>query len=182
MINEQHIYQAVDSLHYNMGHKLVISSLLPSFRETILQSSSSPFSPQSHYCMSKSPNRHNRLYMQSTPLSGDIVSDLESHFGGYATQTNEEMKKKATEILSTYLDKANEDMKKRLWCFGPETSPSNILVESLPAPITATYPDYFDIRVGICFQIFLSFLHPKVAILSLYIYIYICHLSNIYSI
>ncbi len=44
------------------GAEIRISDPVVSFRETVQATSD-------HICMSKSPNKHNRLYLQVTPLS-----------------------------------------------------------------------------------------------------------------
>jgi len=68
-------------------------------------------------CLAKSPNGHNRLTMTAEPLSLNIVHDL----GAYKM---EEMRQR---LVKEY-QWDNQEVKK-IWCFGPEEQPLDILVD-----------------------------------------------------
>ncbi len=59
------------------GAEIRISDPVVSFRETVQAMSD-------HICMSKSPNKHNRLYLQVTPVSPSQSSILQQGISGPA--------------------------------------------------------------------------------------------------
>lgn len=86
-----------------------------SYRETVTEESS-------QMCLSKSPNKHNRLFMKARPLpdgmaqkieDGDITSKMES-------------KERAKKMCEMYPELDVNEMRK-IWCFGPEVHGPNIV-------------------------------------------------------
>ncbi|VAH97594.1 unnamed protein product [Triticum turgidum subsp. durum] len=76
------------------GAEIIVSPPVVSFRETVLEKSC-------RTVMSKSPNKHNRLYMEARPLEEGLAEE----FGW------------------------DKDLAKKIWCFGPETTGPNMVVD-----------------------------------------------------
>jgi elongation factor 2 len=94
--------------------EIIKSEPIVPYKETITTISS-------QVCLSKSPNKLNKLYFRAEPLSEEIVTDIEK---GMLTLNNESTYKK---LVDTY--KWDSHDAKKLWCFGPETSGPNLLVD-----------------------------------------------------
>jgi elongation factor 2 len=87
------------------------------YKETITEESS-------QMCLSKSPNKHNRLFVKAEPL-GDELSDLiESEELGPKMETKERSRRLVDEF-----DWDKSDALK-IWCFGPDTNGPNMLVDT----------------------------------------------------
>lgn len=71
--------------------------------------------------MSKSPNKHNRLYAQGQPLHENLPDAIEKGTIG----AKDDIKGRA-KLLSDEFDWDKDDAL-RIWCFGPENSGGNIL-------------------------------------------------------
>jgi elongation factor 2 len=86
------------------------------YKETVTETSS-------QICLSKSPNKHNRLYVVAEPLGDDLTNAIES----------EEISAKQDQKIRnrTLADKFEWDINdaKKIWCFGPETTGPNLLVD-----------------------------------------------------
>jgi len=74
-------------------------------------------------CLSKSPNKHNRLYLKAAPLSDDLSKKIEDEEVGPRQDAKERSK-----ILTDEFEWDKTDTQK-IWCFGPETNGPNILVD-----------------------------------------------------
>lgn len=74
-------------------------------------------------CLSKSPNKHNRLYLKGAPLGDDLSNLIEAETIGPRTDAKERSK-----ILTEKFEWDKTDTQK-IWCFGPETNGPNILVD-----------------------------------------------------
>merc|ERR1711872_684024 len=75
-------------------------------------------------CLSKSPNKHNRLYMVAKPMPDGLAEDIDS---GEVTD------KQDFKIRGRYLaDKFeyNVDEARKIWCFGPEGTGPNIVIDA----------------------------------------------------
>merc|ERR1712119_150728 len=75
-------------------------------------------------CLSKSPNKHNRLYMVAKPMPDGLSEDIEN---GEVTD------KQDFKIRGRYLaDKFeyNVDEARKIWCFGPEGTGPNIVIDA----------------------------------------------------
>merc|ERR1711962_1066359 len=73
-------------------------------------------------CLSKSPNKHNRLYMVAKPMPDGLAEDIDN---GEVTD------KQDFKIRGRYLaDKFeyNVDEARKIWCFGPEGTGPNIVI------------------------------------------------------
>jgi len=87
------------------------------FKETVSETSSMT-------CLSKSPNKHNRIYVTAEPLGEDLTNAIDSD----EITSKEDQKKIRNRKLA---DKFEWDINeaKKIWCFGPETSGPNLLVD-----------------------------------------------------
>jgi len=74
-------------------------------------------------CLSKSPNKHNRLFMKAMPLSDELCKEIES---------GEVNDRQDAKIRGRYLADThdwNVEEARKIWCFGPEGSGANLLVD-----------------------------------------------------
>ncbi|KAI3368873.1 hypothetical protein L3Q82_025855 [Scortum barcoo] len=87
-----------------------------SYRETVSAESSV-------MCLSKSPNKHNRLFMKARPFEDGLAEDIEK---GDIT-ARQELKARARELA----DKHGWDVTeaRKIWCFGPDGTGPNLLVD-----------------------------------------------------
>merc|ERR1719389_1395213 len=88
-----------------------------SYKETVTDESS-------QQCLSKSPNKHNRIFARAAPLTEDLAMDIEEE---------KVTPKMDVKIRKKYLQEKfewdpNDAMK--IWCFGPETTGANLLVDT----------------------------------------------------
>ncbi|KAJ3102950.1 Elongation factor 2 [Phlyctochytrium planicorne] len=73
--------------------------------------------------LSKSPNKHNRLYMKAVPLGEELATDIESG----KINSKDDFKARARILADEYGWDVTDARK--IWCFGPETSGANLLVD-----------------------------------------------------
>ncbi len=99
-----------------MGTDVKISDPVVSYRETVVSKSSQT-------CLSKSPNKHNRLYMEAEPLASGIAVDIESQ----ALNPRSDAKVRARYLADNYDWEVSEGRK--IWAFGPDGLGPNVLVD-----------------------------------------------------
>lgn len=87
-----------------------------SYRETVTEESD-------QMCLSKSPNKHNRLFMKSRPFPDGLAEDIEK---GDVT-ARQELKARARYLAEKYEWEVTEARK--IWCFGPDGSGPNLLID-----------------------------------------------------
>lgn len=87
-----------------------------SFRETVIEESD-------RVCLSKSPNKHNRLYVKAVPMSAELQNAIE----GGSIGPKDDPKNRA-KVLADEHGWDPTDARK-IWCFGPETTGPNVLVD-----------------------------------------------------
>ncbi|CAH8570553.1 unnamed protein product [Schistosoma bovis] len=126
----EHIVAGAGELHLEICLKdlkedhacipLKISNPVVSYRETVLEESNQT-------CLSKSPNKHNRLYMRALPLSEELAQDIDD---GKIT-ANQDVKDRSRYLIDNYGWDATEARK--LWCFGPENTGPNVVVDTTKA-------------------------------------------------
>merc|ERR1712165_43015 len=88
-----------------------------SYRETVTEESSM-------MCLSKSPNKHNRLFMRAVPMPDGLPEDIDK---------GEVSNKQDFKIRGRYLaDKYEYDITeaRKIWCFGPDTTGPNIVIDA----------------------------------------------------
>jgi elongation factor 2 len=131
-INEsgEHVVAGAGELHLEIclkdleedhaGVPLRISDPVVSYRETVTAKSSMT-------ALSKSPNKHNRLYMVAEPLDEEVSKEIEAGRIG----PRDDFKARAR-ILADDFGWDVTDARK-IWCFGPDTTGANLLVDQTKA-------------------------------------------------
>jgi elongation factor 2 len=126
----EHIVAGAGELHLEIclkdleedhaGVPLRISDPVVSYRESVGGESSMT-------ALSKSPNKHNRLYVVATPLDEGVAKDIEAGKIG----PRDDFKARAR-ILA---DEHGWDVTdaRKIWCFGPDTNGPNLLVDQTKA-------------------------------------------------
>eukprot|EP00993_Chasmostoma_nieuportense_P000043 NODE_103_length_3174_cov_1501.161470_g96_i0.p1 GENE.NODE_103_length_3174_cov_1501.161470_g96_i0~~NODE_103_length_3174_cov_1501.161470_g96_i0.p1 ORF type:complete len:562 (-),score=111.79 NODE_103_length_3174_cov_1501.161470_g96_i0:87-1772(-) len=99
-----------------MGVELKISEPVVSFRETISADSNQT-------CLSKSPNKHNRIFATATPLSDECCVAIEDGKIG----PRDDPKTRARTLADDFEWDAGDARK--IWCFGPDTKGANVVVD-----------------------------------------------------
>jgi len=98
------------------GAEIRVSEPVVSFRETVLDASD-------HTVMSKSPNKHNRLYFQARPMEDGLAEAIDEGKVGPRDDP-----KNRSKILSEEYGWDKETAKK-IWAFGPDTTGPNMLID-----------------------------------------------------
>jgi elongation factor 2 len=126
----EHIVAGAGELHLEIclkdleedhaGIPLKISPPVVQYRETVSGTSSMT-------ALSKSPNKHNRLYVTAQPLDEDVSKDIESGKIG----PRDDFKARAR-ILA---DEHGWDVTdaRKIWCFGPDGNGANLLIDQTKA-------------------------------------------------
>merc|ERR550534_1339781 len=123
----EHIIAGAGELHLEIclkdleedhaGIPLIKSPPVVSYRETVNADSD-------RVCLSKSPNKHNRLLMQARPMPEGLPEDIDK---------GEVSDKQDFKIRGRYLSDTygyNVDEARKIWCFGPEGTGPNILIDA----------------------------------------------------
>jgi len=93
-----------------------VSDPVVSYRETV--------DGTSHMtCLSKSPNKHNRLYMVAEPFPDGLAEDIEAN----RIRANDDPKERAKVLADKHGWSKDEALK--IWAFGPDTTGPNILMD-----------------------------------------------------
>jgi elongation factor 2 len=124
--NGQHVIAGCGELHVEIclndlekefaQCEIIKSDPIVTFKETV-----SAFSNQT--CMSKSPNKHNRVYAQAQPLHDELPDAIEK-----GTVSPKDDFKTRAKILSEEYD-WDKDEALKIWAFGPDNAGGNILTE-----------------------------------------------------
>ena len=101
---------------------IIVTPPVVAFRETVTQESD-------RMCLSKSPNKHNRLYMKATPLDDDFCVAIDD--GKVLPPGTGDKKKQARFLADNFGWDPKEALK--IWSFAPETKGPNLLVDSTKA-------------------------------------------------
>jgi elongation factor 2 len=122
----EHIVAGAGELHLEICLKdleedhaqipLTRSDPVVSYRETVEAESS-------ELCLSKSPNKHNRLYMKAVPLPEGFADDIDS--GDLSAK--QDPKERARIMADKYQFDVTEARK--VWSFGPEGTGPNIMMD-----------------------------------------------------
>jgi elongation factor 2 len=123
----EHIVAATGELHLEiclkdlqddfMGTEVKISDPVVSYRESIAAHTSMT-------ALSKSPNKHNRLYIEAEPLGDELCQAIDD-----ARITSRDEAKPRARILA---DEFGWDVSeaRKIWAFGPDTSGPNIFTDA----------------------------------------------------
>merc|ERR1711990_1193896 len=122
----EHIIAGAGELHLEIclkdleedhaGIPLRKSDPVVSYRESVTEMSAT-------MCLSKSPNKHNRLYMKATPLGDEVAKEIDD---------GKISNKQDFKIRGRYLaDKYEYDVgeARKIWCFGPDTIGPNLMID-----------------------------------------------------
>jgi len=122
----EHIIAGAGELHLEICLKdleedhacipIKVSEPVVSYRETVSEESD-------RTCLSKSPNKHNRLFMRCRPMPDGLPEDIDS---GDVTP-RQEMKERARYLADKYDYDVTEARK--IWCFGPEGTGPNVVID-----------------------------------------------------
>lgn len=88
-----------------------------SYRETVSDEST-------QQCLSKSPNNHNRLFARAMPLGAELTQAIEDE----KVSAKQDPKLRSTLLTDQFSWDINDT--KKIWCFGPDTSGANTLVDT----------------------------------------------------
>ena len=92
-----------------------------SYKETVYERPEDEEDPKP--TMTKSPNKHNRLHMYAECLGDELSNAIDDE-----TVSARDDPKKRNEVLINKFDFDKTEVKK-IWCFGPETSGPNMLID-----------------------------------------------------
>jgi len=125
----EHIIAGAGELHLEIclkdleedhaGIPIKVSDPVVSYRETVSEESSI-------VCLSKSPNKHNRIFMKADSL-GDCADAIDK---GDVTP-RQDIKERGRFLVEKFGWDATEARK--IWCFGPEGTGPNLLVDATKA-------------------------------------------------
>jgi len=101
---------------YMGGAEIIVSEPVVSFRETVIAESS-------EVCLSKSPNKHNRLYVVAKPLEEKLPEAIDNG----DINARDDPKNRARKLAEEYGWDVTEARK--IWSFGPNTNGPNVLVD-----------------------------------------------------
>ncbi|KAJ9442976.1 Elongation factor 2 [Diplonema papillatum] len=100
------------------GAKLKISEPVVSLRETVTEESSIQ-------CLSKSPNKHNRLYCKGAPLGDELCKAIDDGDKNVHSDADAKLRARA---LADEFDWDIGDARK-IWCYGPDGKGPNLIVD-----------------------------------------------------
>jgi elongation factor 2 len=94
-----------------------VSDPVVSYRETVSDTSTQT-------CLAKSPNKHNRIYLQAEPLPEELNVAIEEGKAGPKAEAKERAR-----LLREKFD-WDENSARKIWCWGPETEGANLVVDA----------------------------------------------------
>merc|ERR1712066_240764 len=74
-------------------------------------------------CLSKSPNKHNRLFMKAVPMPDGLAEDIDDG----KVNPRDDFKIRGRYLADTYEYDITEAGK--IWCFGPDTNGPNLMID-----------------------------------------------------
>jgi len=123
----EHIVAGAGELHLEIclkdlaedhaGIEIKTTDPVVSFRESVSAESSIT-------CLSKSPNKHNRLFLKAEPMSMELQNEIEAG----SVNAKDEVKSRANYLTETYGWDNNDG--KNIWSFGPDGIGANVLVNA----------------------------------------------------
>jgi elongation factor 2 len=105
---------------YCKGMDIVESPPMVPFRETVTS--------RTEPLLAKSPNKHNRIYAEASPLSAELCAAIDDK----QIPINEDSKARADMLIGKF-GWDDTEAKKKIWCFAPETQPNNTVVDTTKA-------------------------------------------------
>jgi len=118
---ELHLEVVLHDLEYDhAGVPLKVSPPVVSYRETVSEESSK-------VALSKSPNKHNRIYLKAAPLNEECTVGIEKG----DIDVRADVKVRARKLADDYgWDVADA---RKIWCFGPDGQGPNVVVDQTKA-------------------------------------------------
>ncbi|GMM36721.1 elongation factor 2 [Saccharomycopsis crataegensis] len=126
----EHIVACTGELHLEIclsdlqndhaGVPLKISPPVVSYRETVREKSSMT-------ALAKSPNKHNRIYLEASPIDEELALAIESG----KVNPRDDFKARARIMADEYGWEVTDARK--IWCFGPDGTGSNLVVDQTKA-------------------------------------------------
>jgi len=122
----EHIVAGAGELHLEIclkdlaeefaGIEIRTTDPVVSYRETVIAESDIT-------CLSKSPNKHNRLFMKAEPLGDELTAEIDA--GTIGPRDDPKVRGR------TMADKYGWDVTeaRKVWCFGPDTTGPNLVVD-----------------------------------------------------
>lgn len=98
------------------GCPLIFSPPVISYRETITEKTP-------NICLSKSPNKHNRLFVRAAPLTEELCCDIDNK----KVSHKDDVKERGKYLVENYDWDPTESRK--IWCFGPDVAGPNMVVD-----------------------------------------------------
>jgi len=99
----------------------IVSDPVVSYRETVQDRSAQT-------CLSKSPNKHNRMYFVAEPMDEELSKAIEDGPAGPKADQKERAK-----LLVEKFEWDKDQAQRKIWCYGPETDGANIVVDQTEA-------------------------------------------------
>merc|ERR1712216_316865 len=99
------------------GIPIIQGNPVVSFRETVTVESEK-------MCLSKSPNKHNRLYMKAQPMGQELCEAIDKG----DVSSNHDAKTRGRTLADDYGWDVN--FARKIWCFGPDTTGPNVFVDN----------------------------------------------------
>jgi elongation factor 2 len=96
--------------------EIIKTDPIVTYKETVSEKSS-------QVCLSKSPNKHNRLFSQAEPLGNELADAIEK--GDIAPKDDPKLRGKKLEVEFGW----NKNETSKIWCFGPDNTGPNLLVD-----------------------------------------------------
>jgi elongation factor 2 len=96
----------------------IVSDPVVSYRETVNGTSSQT-------CLAKSPNKHNRIYLQAQPMDEELSKAIEDGTVGPKADPKERAK-----VLQEKFDWDKQAALSKIWCWGPETDGPNLVIDA----------------------------------------------------
>merc|ERR1711942_276937 len=122
----EHIIAGAGELHLEIclkdleedhaGIPIKKSDPVVSYRETVSEESSI-------MCLSKSPNKHNRLFVKAVPMPDGLAEDIDDG----KVNPRDDFKTRGRYLADKYDYDVTEARK--IWCFGPDTNGPNLLID-----------------------------------------------------
>jgi len=100
--------------------EFIVSDPVVSYRETVNELSNQT-------CLSKSPNKHNRIYLTAEPMSDELCMAIEDGKAGPKADAKERAK-----FLREKFE-WDENAARKIWCWGPETDGANLVIDQTTA-------------------------------------------------
>ncbi|KAF3082120.1 Elongation factor 2 [Orbilia oligospora] len=131
---ELHLEICLNDLGEFAGIPLKISDPVVQYRETVTETPRDEKQPQGPdglhppiYALSKSPNKHNRIYLHAAPIDEELSVAIDAG----KVSSKDDVKTRARILADDYGWDVTEARK--IWAFGPDTNGPNMVVDTTKA-------------------------------------------------